>query len=48
VRVGALLRPLVGLSDHDNLLAGVTAGEDDGDLAGLVDCARGGSAKAHL
>jgi hypothetical protein len=37
VGVGALLGALVALLDNDDLLAGLTAREDNGNLAGLVD-----------
>lgn len=38
VGVGSLLGSLVGLSDDDDLLSGLSTSEDDGDLSGLVDC----------
>jgi hypothetical protein len=38
VGVRALLGTLVALLDNDDLLTGLTAREDDGNLSGLVDC----------
>ncbi len=37
VGVGPLLRPIISLLDHHHLLPCLSAGEDDGDFAGLVD-----------
>lgn len=37
VGVGSLLGSLVGLSDDDNLLSGLSTSENDSDLSWLVD-----------
>lgn len=39
--VRPVLGTLVDLLDDDDLLSSLTSGEDDGDLAGLVDCTSG-------
>ena len=45
VRVRPVLGTLVDLLDDDDLLSSLSSREDDGDLAGLVDCAWVGKEK---